>query len=217
MRAIRVIVADDHTILRQGLRRLLQDHEDIDVIGGAQDGNEALQQADRLRPDVVVMDISMENLNGIEATFRLKKQFPHMKVVILSIHRNVEYVQRAVQAGAEAYVVKEAAVDELVEVIRTVRAGDRYFSRLIPHSDILAQLSQQPLRRSVGHARGLTPREREILQLIAEGNTNRAIARQLTISPKTVDTHRMHIMRKLDVHDVASLVRYAVREGLVEA
>lgn len=215
---ITVLIADDHTILRRGLVSLLSLNPGIEVIGEAEDGAGAVELALRLRPDVVLMDLSMPVLNGLEATARLKKEAPGMKVLILSAHDNDEYVSQVIRSGANGYALKNTSPEELNTAIRTVNAGHQFFSPSLSGRFGDAGLSgagggddgRDPLR---GNA--LTSREREILQLVAEGETHQHIADRLFISIRTVDTHTNNIMKKLNLHDTASLVTYAIKNGIV--
>jgi len=215
---ITVLIADDHTILRRGLVSLLSLNPGIKVIGEAEDGAGAVELALRLRPDVVLMDLSMPVLNGLEATARLKKEAPGMKVLILSAHDNDEYVSQVIRSGANGYVLKNTSPEELNTAIRTVSAGHRFFSPSLSgrfgdpglSGALAGDDGRDPLR---GNA--LTSREREILQLVAEGETHQHIADRLFISVRTVDTHTNNIMKKLNLHDTASLVTYAIKNGIV--
>jgi two-component system response regulator NreC len=213
---ILVLIVDDHTILRAGLRMLLNAHPDIEVVGEASDGNQAVVSAQRLQPDVILMDIAMPECNGIEATRQIKRLMPETRVLVLTMHENEEYLFQVLRAGASGYILKEAADTELVTAIRVVYSGRFYLSpsaQSIMVGDYLQRVRTGEERDSYG---ALTEREREILKLVAEGYTNNQIAERLTISPKTVDTHRTHIMDKLNLHSRAELVKYAIRRGLLE-
>jgi two-component system response regulator NreC len=213
---IHVLIVDDHTILRAGLRMLLNAHPDIEVVGEASDGNQAILSAQRLQPDVILMDIAMPECNGIEATRQIKRLIPETRVLVLTMHENEEYLFQVLRAGASGYILKEAADTELVTAIRVVYSGRFYLSpsaQSIMVGDYLQRVRTGEERDSYG---ALTEREREILKLVAEGYTNNQIAERLTISPKTVDTHRTHIMDKLNLHSRAELVKYAIRRGLLE-
>jgi DNA-binding NarL/FixJ family response regulator len=212
---IRILLADDHNILRDGMRLLLERQAGFSVVGEAADGREVVQLAQEQTPDVVVMDIAMPNMNGIEATRRIVDRKPEIGVVILSMHYDESYVLRSLKAGARAYLLKDAVKTELIAAIQAVVQGRSYFSPKI--SRILQEDFVQLLGR-----RGeedsydlLTEREREVLQLVAEGKTNKEIANDLTLSLYTVDTHRTHILQKLNLHSVPELILYAVRKGII--
>lgn len=208
---IRVVIADDHTIVREGLRALLSAEEDMQVVGEASDGADALQEVLRTKPDVVVMDLGMPRLNGVEATQQIRNHQPDTQVVVLSMHSGEEFVRPAIRAGAAGYLVKGSGLSDLVAAIRAVRRGEAFFSPSVAKLvlDRSALLAESPRPDE------LTNREREVLQLIAEGNSSADVARILTLSVKTVESHRSHIMDKLGVRNVAGLVRHAVRLGLV--
>jgi DNA-binding NarL/FixJ family response regulator len=212
--AIRVLLVDDHTILREGVRALLADEREIVVVGEAGDGREALEKVEALSPDIVLMDMVMPGMNGLEATSLIKQRHPAIKVLILSMYDDDEYVQQVIQAGASGYLLKGMAADDLVLAIREVHAGASFLNPAVA-----AKLIEDYVRRvrGDGDAAGelLTAREREVLKLIAEGNTNQEIADVLRLSRKTVESHRANIMRKLDLHDVTELVKYALRTGLI--
>ncbi|HEX8982154.1 MAG TPA: response regulator transcription factor [Ktedonobacterales bacterium] len=213
---IRVLLADDHTILRAGLRMMLDAQPDIEVIGEASDGRQALAEAQRLQPHVVLMDITMPEMNGIEATRQIKRALDSTRVLILTMHENEEYLFQVLRAGASGYILKEAAGTELISAIRIVFSGRFYMSpsaQSMMVGDYLQRVRSGEERDSYS---ALTEREREILKLVAEGHTNNQIAERLFISPKTVDTHRTHIMDKLNLHSRAELVKYAMRRGLLE-
>jgi DNA-binding NarL/FixJ family response regulator len=208
---IRVYIADDHAIIRDGLRVLLEARDDIEVVGGAGDGRQAVKDVNELRPDVVIMDIAMPHRNGIEATALLRASTPSARVIILSMHATSEHVFRALQAGARGYVLKNSAGAELVEAVRTVYAGKRYFSPKV--ADLLVDDYVRE-GRSASPVEALSPREREILQLIAEGHTSAEVGRMLSLSPKTVETYRSRLMQKIGVEDLAGLVKFAILHGL---
>ncbi len=212
----RVLLVEDHTIVRQGLRRLLEE-KGVEVVGEAEDGRKGLEAARSLEPDVVVMDISMPRLGGIEATRRIRKELSGTKVIILTIHLDENYIFKALDAGANAYLVKETASEDLYEAIEAVMRGETYFSPKIPQKVIKSYKKMVKSGKKVDEFSRLTNREREILQLIAEGFTSKQIGEMLYISDKTVENHRANIMGKLDIHDTAGLVRYAVRIGLVDS
>lgn len=219
METIRILLADDHTLVRGGLRALLQGLPGTQVVAEANDGREALRLVEVHRPDLVLMDIAMSGMNGLEATKRLMKEFPQVRVIILSMHTNEEYVLQALRAGASGYLLKDAGTAELELAIKSVARGETYLS-----PPVSKHVISDYVRRVSGEARQvpespplerLTLRQREILQLIAEGQTTQEIAGKLDISVKTVETHRMQLMERLDIHDVAGLVRFAIRVGLV--
>ncbi len=214
MKPIRVLLADDHTLVRAGIRSLLENMEGIEVIAEAGDGREALRLVRTHRPDVVLMDIAMPGLNGLEAAARIAKKFPNVRVIILSMHVNEEYVLQTLRAGAAGYMVKGADAAELEIAIRAVARGETYLSPMVSKhvvTDYIQRISGETSPLEL-----LTPRQREVLQLIAEGYSTKKIARTLKISVKTVETHRMQLMERLDIHDIAGLVRYAIRVGLVK-
>lgn len=213
MRKIRVLVEDDHALFRAGLRKLLQSFPDVDVVGEAADGLEAVHLTERHRPDVLLMDIAMPELNGVDAASRLAREAPRTRVVILSVHTGEEFVLRAIRAGAAGYLLKDASPAELEQAVKAVARGEMYLSPAVSRyvvEDYVRRAGPEhsPLDR-------LTPRQRQVLQLIAEGNTTKAIATKLGLSGKTVETHRAQLMDRLEVHDIASLVRLAIRLGLV--
>ena len=211
--SIRILIADDHQMLREGLRAILEKDEDIEVIGEASDGRTAVAMARTLRPDVVVMDISMPDLNGVEATRQIKAENPAVKVIALSRHSDRRYVLRMLDVGASGYVLKSGAYDELRRAVEAVRGGNSYLSPRITGLVIDAHL--RPVSEPQSSASPtLGPRELEIVQLLAEGHTSPQIARKLHISTRTVESHRRNIMKKLGVHSVAELTKYAIREGL---
>jgi len=215
MAPIRVLVADDHALFRAGVRKLLQSFEGMDVVGEAADGHEALRLSATHRPDVLLMDIGMPGLNGVEAAARLTREGPRPRVVILSMHTGEEYVLRAIRAGAAGYLLKDAKPAELEAAVRAVAAGDMYLSPAVSRYVVEDYVRRGSVDR--GPLDRLTPRQREVLQLIAEGNTTKAIAAKLGLSTKTVETHRAQLMERLDTHDIAALVRLAIRLGLVES
>lgn len=216
MKNIRVLLADDHQLVRAGMRALIDGLPGFEVIGEAADGREVLRLARDDGIDLVVIDLSMPGLNGLDATARIVKDHPEIRVVILSMHTSENYVLDALRAGAQGYVIKDSAPEELERALRAVAAGQRYLSPAISRYLLddylrLARGGGEPQKA----AAQLTPRQREILQLIAEGRSTREIAGRLSISIKTVETHRAQIMERLDVRDVASLTRYAIRLGLI--
>ncbi len=210
----KVLLVDDHAILREGLRMVLDAQPNITVVGEAGDGREAVELAEQLHPDVVVMDIAMPNLNGLEATRQIKKRWPEIRVVILTMHENQQYVTQIVKAGATGAVLKRSAGTELLTAITSAARGQSYFSPSIA-SMLLDDYRIRLTGEGVDDPEILTEREREVLQLVAEGKTNQEIAGSLFLSIKTVQTHRAHIMEKLGAHDRTDLVKYAIRTGMV--
>ena len=209
---VTILLADDHAVVRDGLRALIDASHDLKVIGVAGNGREAVAEAQRLRPDVVIMDIAMPELDGVEATRRIAEKCPDTRVLILSMYLSAEHIYRALQAGAQGYVLKESAGEEVVEAIRAVRAGKRYLSHRITETVIDDYLREGT---TLSPLDSLSLRERDVLQLVVEGRTNVAIAQALSLSPKTVETYRARIMKKLKVHDTVELVKFAMRHGLV--
>ena len=216
MKKIRLLVADDHKIFRQGITKLLEEESDLQVVGEAGDGREAVKKATELKPDLVLMDIAMANLNGLEATKQIKKVLPETKVIMVTMHKNEEYILQSFQAGASGFILKEGAVEELVNAIRSIYQDKSFLSPTISKTLIDAYLRKMETGKTETPFDLLTDREREVLQLIAEGYTNREVAKALFISVKTVEAHRAHIMQKLNIHDVAKLVKYAIQKGLVD-
>ena len=207
---ITVFVADDHAIVREGLASLLAAQPDLSVIGTAADGRDALRQVVKLLPDVVIVDIAMPQMNGIEAAREIRGRVPRTRLVILSMHSSVEHVFHALEAGAAGYVLKESAGKEIIEAVRAVHAGRRYLSPRVAEmmAEVVSRRStDSPLNR-------LSGRERQILQLVAEGRSSAQIAATLHLSPKTVDTYRSRLMQKLHIGDVAGLVKFAIQHGL---
>ncbi|MCI0442727.1 response regulator transcription factor [bacterium] len=212
MNRIRVLIVDDHALVRAGFRALLES-QSIEVVAEANDGREAVELTKRYHPDIVLMDIGMSGLNGIEAAARISREFPSSRILILSMHANEEYVLQALRAGASGYLLKDSGRQELMLAVRSIIEGKTYLSPEVSRHVIDNYVESvggksDPLER-------LTPRQREILQLIAEGRTNKEIAQILKIAVKTVDTHRTQLMERLDIHDVAGLVRFAIQMGLV--
>jgi len=211
--SIRILLADDHKIMREGLRTLLAQERDMEVVGEAQDGRATLQLARKAAPDVVIMDVVMPDLNGIEATRRIVADLPRTKVIALSMHSDKRFVVEMLKAGASAYLLKDCASEELIRSVRAVLADRTYLSPAVADI-VLEDYVRHVPRDQVSAFSILTAREREILQLVAEGKVTKEIASCLHVSVKTVETHRKRIMEKLEVHSVADLVKYAVREGL---
>lgn len=212
MTLVRVLLADDHALVRAGIRALLETFPEVRVVAETGDGREAVELAAK-GVNIVLMDIGLPGLNGLEATARIVKEHPQVKVVILSMHANDEYIRQALQAGAAGYLLKDAAPVELDFALRAVAHGDTYLSPAISKRVIEDYLAQAPARADAA-AQLLTARQREILQLIAEGRSTKQIAALLGVSVKTVETHRADLMERLGIHDLAGLVRYALREGL---
>jgi len=213
MKPVRVLLADDHALVRAGLRELLQKLPDVEVVAEAGDGREALALVKTALPNLVLLDITMKGLTGLEAAERIVKDFPGVKVVMLSMHANEEYVLRALRAGVSGYIIKDAAIVELELAIKAVVADETYLSPSISRSVIENYLNRTGHKSSP--LEQLTPRQREILQLIAEGQSTKEIAFTLKLSVKTVETHRAQLMERLEIYDVAGLVRYAMRVGLI--
>ncbi|MBM9514029.1 response regulator [Desulfogranum marinum] len=217
MAKIKVIVVEDHTIVRKGLCALLYVESDIEVVGEAENGREAINMVEQLMPDVVLMDITMPELNGMDATRQLKKRFPDLKILILSVHTSEEYIFETLRAGASGYLVKRSATSDLIKAIHVAHEGDSYLSPDISNKVITYYVKQK--EGGSDEPKGLeklSDREREVLQLIAEGRVNREIAKQLFISPKTVEAHRSNIQKKLKLSGTAELTKYAIIKGLVE-
>jgi DNA-binding NarL/FixJ family response regulator len=210
---VRIVIVDDHQIVRDGLRSVMEREPDLTVVAEADNGRQGIEACRRVSPDVVVMDISMPDLNGIEATRKIKAEAPDTRVIALSMHSDKRYVRRMIEAGATGYLLKESAIDEVVRAVKAVAAGGSYLSPEV--ADIVIEgFRRRPGGRPEPVGPELTDREREVLQLLAEGKTSKEIAGSLGVSPKTVEAHRRQIMDKLDIHNVAGLTKYAIREGL---
>jgi len=219
MNVINILLAEDHTIVREGLRALLESERDIKIIGEASDGRAALELTKKLRPDVVVMDIAMPLLNGIEATRQILRELPEMKILILSAHCDDAYVEQAMTLGAKGYLIKQSGANLLAEAIRGVHQGQICLSptiskRLHHHESKARADGERHAKKDASH---LSPREAEVLQLIAEGKANKQTADELHISIKTVEKHRQSLMNKLNIHDTAGLTRYAIAAGIIES
>lgn len=215
MNKIKVLIADDHGIVRKGLRLQLEQHAEFEVVGEASDGREAVQRADELSPDVVVIDIAMPNLNGIQATAQIVKKNPRVGVIILSMHSDESYVTRSLTAGAKGYLLKDSADVDLQRAVQSVAQGKSFFSPAIANTlleDYMRQLQQRGLKDRYDL---LTDREKEVFQMLAEGKSNKDIAQTLNLSPYTVETHRTRIMQKLDLHNSTDIVLYAVRKKII--
>jgi DNA-binding NarL/FixJ family response regulator len=212
---IRVLIADDHALFRAGIRRILESFDGVDVVAEASDGHEALRLTERHHPHVLLLDVAMPGLNGIEATARVCRDFAQSRVILLSMHEGEEYVLRALRAGASGYLLKSASPTELELAVRAVARGETYLSPAVSrHLVDDYRRRQAPATDPLDQ---ITLRQREILQLIAEGNTTKAIAQKLGLSVKTVENHRAGLMERLDIHDLAGLVRWAIARGLVKA
>jgi DNA-binding NarL/FixJ family response regulator len=218
MKPITVLLAEDHTIVREGFRRMLELEPDLKVIGEAQDGRQAVALAKKLRPDVVVMDIAMPLLNGLEATRQVLKNFPATKVLMLSAHSDDAYVQNATESGARGFLLKQTSAHEVCQAIREIHQGKTFFSPVVSRRLDRLHLHKAGLPgKSRATATPLTSREMEVLQLVAEGRANKETAAELGIGIKTVEKHREHLMAKLDIHDTAGLTRYAISAGIIES
>jgi len=215
MANLRILLGDDHTLVRQGIRKILEERRDWEIVAEAADGRQAVSQAIELQPNVAILDIGMPLLNGIDATRQIVRRSPGTHVLILSMHSNEAYVTRALQAGATGYLLKDSAYEDLLVGVAAVAAGKSFFSPAVARlmlDDYVRHLAGKGI---VDRYESLSEREREIFQLVAEGHSNKAIADLLSVSPTTVETHRAHILQKLDVHNTAELVLYAVRRGVI--
>ena len=215
MAKIRVLLADDHAIVREGVRLLLNTQSDIDVIGEATNGEQAIALARTLAPDILLMDIGMPGMNGLEATRALKKELPSVNILVLTMHEGDDYFFRILAAGASGYLLKGASSEELLSAIRAVHQGGVYLYPTMAKKLMSDYLKKQ--KEDTDDPERLTPRERQVLKLIAEGKTNREIAEEFVLSINTVQTHRLHLMEKLNLHNRAELIKYAVQRGLIEA
>ncbi|MCW5642820.1 MAG: response regulator transcription factor [Rhodoferax sp.] len=213
MTPARVVLADDHTLVRAGLRKLLESLPEVTVVGEADDGLALLAMVQQLHPELALLDIAMPGLNGLETAARLSRTAPGLRVLMLSMHQNEEYVRQALRNGAAGYMLKDAAPMELALAVRAVLRGEVYLSPSVSKGVVSDYV--QRLRSEEPSGTGLTPRQTEVLQLIAEGHSSKEIARRLSLSVKTVETHRSQLMKQLDIHEVAGLVRFAMRNGLV--
>ncbi len=210
-RRIRILLADDHAVVRQGFKMILGAQPEMEIVGEAGNGREAVEAAEKLRPDVVVMDVAMPELNGIEATRRIVQSSPHTRILALSMHKDSVYVREVLRAGARGYLLKDAPAGDLLSAVRAVASGEGYLSPAVSNAVL------DDYRRHVTNPIDLlTSREREVLQMLAEGKTNKEIAGVLNLSVYTVDAHRGRIMEKLNLHSINELVRFAVRNGLVD-
>ncbi len=213
MKGLRVILAEDHQLVRAGIRKLLESLRGVEVVGEASDGREAIRLVRAHRPDILLTDIAMAGLNGMEATARVSREFPNVRTIVLSMYASEEYVLQALRAGASGYIVKEAATSELELALRAVAKGGTYLSPAVSRKVVDEYLSTAGTE--AGPLDRLTPRQREILQLVAEGKSTRDIAALLHVSVKTVETHRAQLMDRLEIYDVPGLVRYAIRVGMI--
>lgn len=211
---VRILLVDDHALVRAGIRALLTALPTVEVVGEAADGREALQAVAATQPNIVLMDIVMPALNGLDATARIAKEFPHVRVIMLSMNATEEYVLQAMRAGARGYLLKNVSPAELAKAIAAVAQGETYLSAAVSKHVIAGYVQRTGGTTSLER---LTPRQREILQLVAEGYTTKEIANTLSLSMKTIEMHRAHLMEALDIHDIAGLVRYAIRMGVVSS
>lgn len=212
---ISVLLVEDHHVVRKGISYLLSLEEDIDIVGEAEDGNNAIKMVKDLCPDVVIMDITMPNLNGIDAVKQIKKSIPETKVIILTMHTREQYIRQALREGASGYLLKESTQEELVNAIRTVHKGGMALSPSISRFVLNEYIRQADPKKEIDSLELLTDRERQVLRLIAEGKTNKETAKCLSISKSTVNIHRTNIMQKLNIHDTVGLVRYSVEKGII--
>jgi len=215
VKPIRILLADDHTVMRRGIRLLLESQPEFSVVAEASDGREAVQQAEETQPDVAVVDIAMPNLSGIEAAQRIVTALPNTAIVILSMHSDEGYVLRALKAGAKGYLLKDSAEGDLIEAIKAVHQGKTFFSPEISKMLVEDYVREIRTRGAEDSYDLLTPREREILQLLAERKSNKEIALALNLSPYTIETHRRNLQEKLNLHSLAELILYAVRKGVI--
>ena len=212
---VRILLADDHTLVRQGIRRILEEHEDWQVVAETSDGREAVRQTLELQPDVAILDIGMPQLNGLEAARQISKRAPAVRILMLSMHADEAYITQAVEAGATGYLLKDSADAELVKAVTAAIQGRSFFSPRVA-TVLLDEYRKSLARRGItDRFESLSEREREVFQLVAEGHSNKSAAAVLGVSPATVETHRSHIMEKLDLHSVAEIVLYAVRRGII--
>lgn len=215
MHPIKILLADDHTIVRKGIRSLLDGEADIEVVGEAENGREVLEKVEKLLPDIVLMDSTMPVLNGLEATRQIAKRFPQVKVLVLTMHTNEEYILQFLQAGAAGYLVKQSAPQELMSAIQAVYRGDCFLSPAISRTIVEEYVRQAKVTDKEDRYDQLTDREREVLQLIVEGFSNREIAERLHISLKTAGVHRINLMHKLNIHNLTELTKFAIRKGII--
>jgi RNA polymerase sigma factor (sigma-70 family) len=211
----RIVIAEDHTILREGLRSLLSSHPEFEIVGEAEDGREAIQCVEKFKPDLILTDLSMPRMNGMEAIKEIKRQSPETKILVLTVHKTEEYILATLQAGADGYLLKDSTHAELLMAVKHVLGGKRYISPGISDKVLEGYLEGKKTLRTRTTWETLTQREREILKLIAEGYKNKEIAEDLCISPKTVEKHRANLMEKLDLHSIQALTAFAIGKGLV--
>ncbi len=210
----RILLADDHELVREGFRALLDSQDDMQVVAQVSDGRAAVDKAVELRPDVVILDIAMPGLGGIDATARIRRELPRTRIIGLSVHEESRYVTEMLKAGASGYLVKTCAFRELIEAVQAVRSGETYLSSKVAGQVVSTLVSGAGDEDVSAGAAQLSPREREVLSLLAEGKTSKQIARDLDVTPRTIDLHRQNIMKKLDLNSVAELTKFAIREGL---
>lgn len=216
MKKTRILLADDHALVRAGIRELVIKIPSAEVVGEASNGRQALEMVESLAPDLVLLDIGMKELNGLEVAHHINRDFPSVKSLMLSMHANEEYVLRALRSGASGYMLKDSATAELQIAIESIRSGKTYLSPSISRTVIDTYLNRTAVKGKTKTLDNLSPRQREVLQLIAEGRSTKEIAGDLNLSVKTVETHRAQLMERLDIYDVASLVRFAMRVGLIQ-
>ncbi|MBI5568627.1 MAG: response regulator transcription factor [Desulfomonile tiedjei] len=212
----RIVIAEDHTIIREGLRSLLTSDPDFEIVGEAENGLQAVQCIEKLRPDLVLMDISMPRMDGLEAIRRIREHSPDTKILVLTVHKNEEYILATLQAGADGYALKYVSHAELVSAIKTVLRGETYLSPAVSQVVLGGYLEGKKALKRRSSMDSLTPREREILRLVAEGYKNREIAERLYISVKTAETHRSNLMKKLDLHSAAALTAFAIENRIIQ-
>ena len=211
----RIVIAEDHTILREGLRALLSSQENLEVVGEAGDGREAIRQVEELTPDLILMDLSMPKMNGVEAIREIKRRVPETRILALTVHKAEEFILEVLQSGADGYIPKDASANELMMAINSILMGKRYLSPSVSNVVIEGYLESRRTSESITPWDKLTKREREILKLVAEGHKNKDISDYLCISVKTVEKHRANLMKKLDLHSAAALTAYAMERGLI--
>ncbi|MBM3124412.1 MAG: response regulator transcription factor [Chloroflexi bacterium] len=213
---IGILIADDHTLMRNGIRALLEDEPDMSIVGEANDGREAVRLAAQLKPNVILMDIAMPLLNGLEATRQIKREHPEINILVLTMYDHEEYFRQMLEVGAAGYIIKRAAASELVAAIRAVHNGEAVLSPAITRLLLEDYLNREVSAGEENDPNALSAREREVLQLIAEGKTSREIAELLNLSVKTVQSHRTNLMQKLDLHDRGDLIKYAIQKKIIE-